>query len=70
MVAEGVVSDLTISVGVDGSVSVIAGVSIEVGIVGAVAAGVHPAKAKAGIKKRDEKKNSFIIESFSIVLGF
>jgi hypothetical protein len=69
MVGEGVpVGALTISVRVNGSVSVIAGVNIEVGFVGAVAIGAHPAKAKAGIKKSNNKEDGFIIESFPIVL--
>lgn len=52
------------------------GVSIEVGIVGAAAegivglAGTHPAKAKAGIKKRENKASSFMVGTFPIVLLF
>jgi hypothetical protein len=77
-VGEGVsVGKLTIPVGVDGSVSVLTGVRIEVAIVGTVAncvgcivglTGVHPARARTGIKKRDSKENGFIFKTFSFVL--
>jgi hypothetical protein len=66
-VGEGVtVGGRTVSVGVDGAVSVIAGLNVGVGTVGAVAVGAHPAKAKASIPKREHKDNLFIIEISTI----
>ncbi len=65
---------LTILVGGEGSVSVIAGVSIDVAMVGTAAdcvgctvglAGAHPAKAKTEINNRDNNDNGFIINDLS-----
>lgn len=77
MVGEGVLNGrLTIPVGVEGSVALMTGVRIVVGIVGAVAEGIvgltgtHPAKAKTEAKTRDNKDNGFIIETFPIVPRF
>ncbi|MDX9993405.1 MAG: hypothetical protein RBS68_15295 [Anaerolineales bacterium] len=78
MVGEGVLDGkLTISVGVEGSVSVVAGARIDVATVGTVAdwvscivglTGAHPAKARTRIKKRDNIDNGFIIETFPVVV--